>query len=280
MCTRNGADTIAEQLDALATQEADIAWELLVVDNGSTDATVEIVRAHDMGSIPVRVVDAHARAGLSFARNVGVDSARAKSIAFCDDDDVVGPTWVAAMHDALLDHRLVASALEYDRLNDPTLLIGRARFQSERIESLFGIPVCSGPCGVHRELWTALGGNDEEFDATGEDFDFAMRAHQREGVTPFFAEHAVYHYRQRAETANIYRQAKAYGASHAGLWARHGDGRLGPAVDRRKAIQDWWWIITRAPLAGAGRNRALWLRKAGKRAGRLTGSARERVFLP
>ena len=279
LCTRNGAATIGEQLDALAGQETTIPWELVVVDNGSTDSTVAVVEEHRQHLAPTRVVDASDRAGLPHARNVGVERAHAELVAFCDDDDVVGPGWVDAIHAALADHRLVASAIEYDLLNDPGVLEGRARFQGAGVETLFGIPVCAGACGVRRSLWNALGGNDESLSATGEDFDFAMRAHRLEGVVPHFAADAVYHHRLRSDGEHIYRQARAFGASHATLWARHGDSRIGPVDDLRHAVRDWWWVISRAPFVVAGRNRAIWLRRAGRRVGRLRGSLRERVVL-
>lgn len=280
LCTHNGRAKIAEQLDALAQQESVVPWELVIVDNRSTDGTADFARAHWRGSAPLHIVDANEVAGLSHARNVGVSNAAAECVAFCDDDDVVGRSWVQAMADALSEHRLVASALSYERLNDKGLLAGRARFQSEHVEELFGMPVCAGPCGVRKELWDDLGGNDESLDFTGEDFDFALRAFTEAGIRPFFASDAVYHYRLRDDPAGSFTQARAYGRSHATLWARYGGGRVGPADEIRRAAREWWWVLTRAPLAMAGRNRVLWARKAGRRIGRLSGSWRERVLLP
>jgi glycosyltransferase involved in cell wall biosynthesis len=254
ICTRNRSSTIGDQLRALAEQRCDVPWEVLVVDNGSTDDTVAVVRAIDLGDVPLRVVDASDRAGLSHARNVGVREARADAIAFCDDDDLVGRGWVAAMARDLRHHPLVASALEYERLNPPELLVGRSRFQSTGVEHVLGFPVCSGPCGVRRELWEELGGNDEDLDGTGEDFDFAMRAHRLLGVTAHFSPDAVYHYRLRDEPGGVFRQARAYGRSHVQLWARHDGRRIAPAPEWRRAGREWWWIATRAPLALAGRH--------------------------
>jgi glycosyltransferase involved in cell wall biosynthesis len=277
--TRNGSRHIREQLQGLAHQETDVAWELLVVDNGSTDGTADLVEALWETSVPLRIVSAPEEANLSYARNVGVAAAGSEYIAFCDDDDIVGPSWVGAMAAALTSHRLVASNMEYDRLNSPSLLVGRARFQSTGVESLFGMPVCAGPGGVQRSLWAELGGNDREFSGTGEDFDFAMRAFRRSGVLPFFAEGAVYHYRMRDKPSAVFRQARAYGRSHAQLWARHGSGRVEPREDLRRAVRDWWWLLSRAPLAAAGRNRSTWLSKLGRRIGRIEMSIRERVVV-
>ncbi len=279
ICTRNGAATIGDQLRSLAAQTIDRPWEVLVVDNGSTDDTLSVVASVDL-RVPVRVVDASERAGLAYARNVGVRHAAAPAVAFCDDDDEVGPTWAAAMVDALDAHELVAARLVYDHLNDATVAAGRSTFQTERVETLFGIPVCAGACGVQKQLWEAAGGNDETLTDTGEDFDFAMRVHRLHGVTPHFAPDAVYHHRLRGDTAGTWRQAAAFGRSHAMLWARHGAGRTTGSGELRHAAKEWWWVLTRAPFAAAGRNRSAWARRGGRRFGRLHGSFRHRVLVP
>jgi hypothetical protein len=169
--------------------------------------------------------------------------------------------------------------MEYDLLNAPALMVGRARFQSAGVETLFDLPVCSGPCGVQKGLWNELGGNDPTLSGTGEDFDFAMRVFAQRGVKPFFADEAIYHYRLRDQPKAIFRQARAYGRSHAQLWARHGTRRIAPTSDLQRAAQDWWWLLTRAPFAAAGQNRSTWLSKLGRRIGRIEMSFRERVLV-
>jgi len=94
-----------------------------------------------------------------------------------------------------------------------------------------------------------------------------------------FAVGAVYHHRLRAEPAAVFGQARAYGRSHAQLWARHGDRRRAPGDDLRQAGREWWWLVTRAPLAVTGRHRLRWLRRAGRRLGRLEGSVRNCVIV-
>lgn len=137
LAVRNGADTIEQQLDALVRSQWNGSWEILVVDNGSTDATPEIVAGYVLDDPRVRVVQAVDHAGLSYARNVGVTQARGRAVAFCDDDDVVDPTWVAAMGDALREHRVVASHMEYESLRiaglstvAPTFRVGGSRASS------------------------------------------------------------------------------------------------------------------------------------------------------
>jgi glycosyltransferase involved in cell wall biosynthesis len=186
LCTRNGAAFIDQQLAALSVQKTPPPWELVVVDNGSTDGTASIVAGWS-DLLPVRIVDAPLARGLAAVRNIGVGAASAALVAFCDDDDVVADSWLATITAELADHPLVASRMEYDLLNEPAALRGRARFQSATIETLFGAAVCNGAIGVRRALWEAVDGNDESLRHAGEDFDFALRLAAERHVTPILS---------------------------------------------------------------------------------------------
>src|SRR5215213_3208362 len=109
---RNGAGTIEAQLAALSRQSWDGAWELIVADNGSTDDTVRRVQdaAHSLPA--VRIVDASARRGPSFARNAGARAAEGATLLFIDADDIVEPGWLGSMAEAAAQHPLVAGALQ------------------------------------------------------------------------------------------------------------------------------------------------------------------------
>lgn len=64
--------------------------ELIVVENGSTDATSEIVRRYEAADARVRLITADRR-GVSHARNLGLEAASGEWIAFADADDYVSP---------------------------------------------------------------------------------------------------------------------------------------------------------------------------------------------
>lgn len=97
---RNGAATIRRQLDALSAQVDAPPFEVLVVDNGSTDGTADVVRQWMTGGIGAAtraaVIDASERPGIPFARNTGALAAEGRLILWCDADDVVRPQWVAS----------------------------------------------------------------------------------------------------------------------------------------------------------------------------------------
>ncbi len=100
ICTRNRAASLARTLESLcAMQRPDgWAWEVVVVDNGSTDATADVL-AQFAGRLPL-VAAAEPRRGLSNARNRGIAAARGRYLVWTDDDVLVDPGWLAAYADA------------------------------------------------------------------------------------------------------------------------------------------------------------------------------------
>ena len=87
----NGAEVIAGCLEAVLAQDLPrTAYEVLVIDNGSTDATPAVVRRY-----PVRLLHESFRSPYA-ARNTGVRHARGTLLAFTDDDCRPAPTWLRA----------------------------------------------------------------------------------------------------------------------------------------------------------------------------------------
>src|SRR6476469_9739853 len=95
IAARDAQATLGEQLDALSAQEWDGAWEVLVVDNGSSDATCPMVEAAAATWPALRLLVATDGVGPAFARNTGARAAAGRGLVFCDADDVVAPGWVA-----------------------------------------------------------------------------------------------------------------------------------------------------------------------------------------
>jgi glycosyltransferase involved in cell wall biosynthesis len=81
---RNGEAYLDAQLAALAAQAYDGAWEVIAVDNGCTDRSIEIVESWREGLPALVVADARDRRGLNYARNRGAAAATGDFLAFCD----------------------------------------------------------------------------------------------------------------------------------------------------------------------------------------------------
>jgi glycosyltransferase involved in cell wall biosynthesis len=102
ICTYNGAEDVPEVLDHLHDQEGvdPIQWEVLVIDNNSTDSTASVVRQYQENwerEAPLRYAF-EGRQGKSHAMERAVEEARGRWIAFLDDDNLPAPDWVAAAH--------------------------------------------------------------------------------------------------------------------------------------------------------------------------------------
>jgi hypothetical protein len=104
VCTCNRASELDRMLAALASQSQanDVVWSVLVVDNGSTDATAKVVESwRARGSIPgLRSLLEHER-GLTPARLRGVRETDAEWIAFVDDDNLLATDWIAGVGQAV-----------------------------------------------------------------------------------------------------------------------------------------------------------------------------------
>jgi glycosyltransferase involved in cell wall biosynthesis len=277
---RNEAATIARQLGALADQHWDGTWEVVVVDNGSTDATPTIVEEHARTHPYVRLVHARERSGLNYARNVGIGASSGRSFALCDADDIVAPGWVAAMGSALRDHPIVTGPLELDRLNPRWLADSRGRGDERGLPSFHGIfPTVHGNnMGMQRREWERLGQFDEHVLIGSDDVEISMRAWL--GLrTVHFVDGALVHYRYRPEPSALWRQGRNYGRSRPIVVRRL--RKLGlPCPSRFAGWRSWAWLFTHLVDLGTREGRAAWVWVAGNRVGQVEGSLRYRsVFL-
>jgi glycosyltransferase involved in cell wall biosynthesis len=105
ICCHNSATRLPVTLRHLAEQRGcdELTWELLLVDNASTDGTVSLVQqfASEHPDLPVRIVS-EPRLGTGYARQRGLEEARQEIILFVDDDNWLAPDYV----------RLVAEIME------------------------------------------------------------------------------------------------------------------------------------------------------------------------
>lgn len=101
VCTWNRCELLRSTLESMRSLvvPANQEWELLVVNNNSSDATDEVITAFQ-GFLPLRRVF-ESELGLSRARNAGVRAATGELILFTDDDVLVDPNWMTAYIDAL-----------------------------------------------------------------------------------------------------------------------------------------------------------------------------------
>ena len=95
VATRNRASLLGDCLRSLSAQRSDVGLEIVVVDNGSEDATPQVVQEWSRLDKRIRSVEQPA-IGLSRAKNAGIRSAKGRLLLFTDDDVVVSDRWIEA----------------------------------------------------------------------------------------------------------------------------------------------------------------------------------------
>lgn len=154
-------------LDAIksALAQGDANFEVIVVDDGSTDGTVEYLRALDL---PIRLVT-KANGGASSARNAGVKEARGRYIALLDSDDLWLPGKLAAQFEYLQSHAEIVLVytneyIEADGVREPL-----SRFDKEKPGKKLALPAFVDYMPIHtsavmfrKNIFEEVGGFSEE----------------------------------------------------------------------------------------------------------------------
>ncbi len=274
---RNGASTIGGQLDALARQRTSRSWELVVVDNGSTDETADVVGPRLEQFRTARLIDAGHRPGASFAKNRGAAVAEGPILLFCDADDEVDDHWIEELTAAVERHGFAGGPLDRRRFAgmDPHLLSVPVSQRLNRTAD--GTEFVGGAnLGITRELFTRVGGFDEDFVGGNEDADLGLRVRAL-GVVPVFIPEAVVHYRDRDTLRATFRQYRRYGRTEPQLYAKH---RTALPTRRPLDAVRFWGQAVQIAFASlrAPHRRVLVVRRLGRGLGRIEGSLRNHVL--
>jgi glycosyltransferase involved in cell wall biosynthesis len=265
----NAASTLPALLRSLAAQDCEEPYEVVVSDDGSTDASVAVARGF-AGALDTTIHPAPVRAGAAAALNGGVALARAPILAFCDADDVAHESWLRALCAAARENALVAGAVHH--LDAP-----EQSMDLEALRSYYGhLPWSpSANLAVTRDAFDSVGGFSESL--VSYDADLCWRLAAR-GVTLTHEPAAIVFKRHRSGARATFRQYLRYGLDHPLLFRRHrhaGMPRRGPSdvalrYAATAAIAARALRHPRSPIA------LLAAARAGQDLGRLIGSIRWR----
>lgn len=272
VCTRDRDRQLERTLHEIARIDTGIDWELVVVDNASSDATEEVIEEFvERTRIEVRHVF-EPKVGLSRARNRGCRSAMGQVIGLTDDDCYPARDYLDQMIE-VFDRHDVGFAGGRILLHDPE----DAPVTVREASTAEPLPPRSFPwagfiqganMAFRSEVFRDLGGFDESIGAgtpfPAADIEFCARASDRGWRGGYFPGPTVFHHHGRRGGERIRRLRADYARGRGAYYAK---GMLDYEHTARAALQRWYWSARHETPAEIGREVVGALRYLARRLG-------------
>lgn len=243
----NGTQYLREQFDRMMRQDFAEPWELIYVDNGSTDGSREMIRGFQAsGVVRLRLVEADGARGQVHARNAGAKAARSEWLLFTDQDDLPSSRWLTELRGALDHHRSAGGHVQVTAAGvepvgtsvDPT---------PDTLPTLFGgFEIAFGTnFAVRKETLAKVGGwQDLDPDLrAGEDTDLCIRL-KLEGIGIAYVPRARVVWRSKQTFRAVWSQGVSYGRSEVLAYQRYrARGATSPGL--RGALNTWIFAFGR-----------------------------------
>lgn len=287
VCTRDRAKALAScirSIEETCRAHPAITTEIVVVDNGSTDATQDELRRMAAASRVTITIVMEGRPGLAFARNAGMQRARGRVLVFIDDDCEVGRPYLGELqrHYAKGDRVVRGGRVELGNRCDLPFTVKRSP-----VPAVFTPDVHPGGfvlgCNMtmHSEVAARIGRFDERFGAgaplqSAEDTDYLVRAYVLGIPVEYVPDMTVYHHHGRRDRAEIERLHRNYSLGNGALCLKHlfkapwlvkhffwtvrsalAETFFGPRFDPDLQLSHWPIVLMN--LTGAARFARLWL---------------------
>ncbi len=220
ICVYNGVDRIGAAIDSILRLSYP-NYELIVVDDGSTDGTQELVSRYGDNLQLIRAE----HGGLSHARNLGAAAARGEIFAYTDDDCEVDSewlTWIVRGYQELHCDAMGGPNIPPPPIEEDEAVVAAAPGAPSHVMLTDTIAEHIPGCNltVRREAYEAIGGFDETYQVAGDDVDFCWRLEQAGLKIGFHGAAFVWH-RRRTCLYHYFRQQIGYGKAEALLMRAH-----------------------------------------------------------
>jgi glycosyltransferase involved in cell wall biosynthesis len=226
VCTHNRAVMLRDALESLLQIETagTLSYEIVVVDNASTDATAQVVESLQQAGPVVRYVY-EAKKGIATARNRGLREAAGEWIASFDDDQLADPRWLLELFAYAQQYNLRAvggavhlklpEGCQRDLHPFVRMLLGESRLGNDPFPYSLKVSPGTGNLMLHCSVFEQVGTFDEAFAVRAEDTDLYCRI-WRAGIEAWYVPAAIVHHvtpPARLEVSYLNRLASFLGGS-------------------------------------------------------------------
>jgi glycosyltransferase involved in cell wall biosynthesis len=236
----NGESTIGSCVESLLALD-EPASEIIVVDNGSTDGTRDILRGFGNS---VRILSELKR-GPAAARNAGIRAAASDHIAFTDADCVVEEGWLSNLTARLVDPSVGIAGGRIDSF-EPCNRIERfgERIHDHRAAiERFRAPYAISMNWASRKSVLVNAGLFDESLLRGSDVDLSWRIHAL-GLRLMYADDARIRHRNEATWRGLYNEGVMHGAGSARIAAKHGEVPHGAFRSARRMVRRFGNLVS------------------------------------
>lgn len=198
ICTHNRVKYLRDAIQSVCDQEfASQDFEILVVDNASTDDTQRVILTFCESYPFVRYL-AEPKVGLSHARNRGWQEAKGEYIAYLDDDAKASSHWLSAAHQVIREHSPEALGGPHRAFFDqpkPAWFKESygSRFPAEKPGPLERGFLIGNNFFVRRDVFTQVGGFDPRFGMTGNTIAYAEEVHLQHRIRDHIPGAVIYY---------------------------------------------------------------------------------------
>ena len=228
VCTRNRASTLPAALSALIALQTAGQWEMIIVNNGSTDGTQSLLEAfRSTDPRHIKIVSEPA-VGLSKAQNAGLLQATGSIIALSDDDCYPMPDYLERIRDCFQDTRisyLGGRVLLFDKNDAPVTI----QTSEQRLEFPAGSYIRPGVIhgaafAFRREVLNSIGGFDPDlgpgsFLGSGNDINVLVKCSAMGYIGVYDPRPTVRHHHRRQQQRDVVQLLKRYDFSRGAAFA-------------------------------------------------------------
>ena len=247
ICTRNRCTSLRSCLEYVQRLESPGEWELVVVDNGSTDGTADLLKDF-VEKASFRVVLVYeAKPGLGRARNAGIAKATGEIIAFTDDDCYVSRDFLIRIREVFREQSfgfMGGRILLYDETDAPITIRPQTKIHVIEPKSFILAGEIQGAnMAARRSLLEEIGGFDPDLGVgtrfAFEDVDFQARASQSGATGVYHPGPLLWHHHGRKSGKDFIKLKRRYDHARGAYYAKF----ILKTPTRTLFLKNWYWLM-------------------------------------